>query len=97
MTFSTFNFFLGKTEVTHIALQGFALQNPNEKFIPRLLAVQNILADFGCYIACKKLLTRKQQWIGSEIGEITLLSLWSRLSPGRIKLVFRYLWHQTHI
>ena len=61
MTFSTFNFFLGKTEVTHIALQGFALQNPNERIIRGLLAVQNILADFGCYIACKKLLTRKQQ------------------------------------
>ena len=54
-------FFLVKTEVTHFALQVFALQNPNERIIPALLAVQNILADFGCYIACKKLLTRKQQ------------------------------------
>ena len=89
-------FFLGKTEDTHIALQGFALQNPNERFIRRLLAVQNILAYFGCYIACKKLLTRKQQWIGSEIGEITSLYPWSRLSPGGVKRVFRFLWHQTH-
>ena len=89
--------FLGKTEVTHIALQVFALQNTNERIIRRLLAVQNILADFGCYIACKKLLTRKQQWIGSKIGEITSLYPWSRLSPGGVKRVFRFLWHQTHI